>query len=77
MFASILAGSVLLSMAQAAPIPRLWFLPPLVVIISLVYSATRFESPERIVKRAARLAGTIFFFMGVVFALLWFLSSGL
>lgn len=76
---TLLSGALpmLAVLAQAAPIPRLWFLPPLVVIISLVYSATRFESPERIVKRAARLAATIFFFMGLVFAVLWFLSSGL
>lgn len=64
-------------LAQVAPIPRLWFLPPLVIVVSLVYSASRFESPERIVRRAFRLASTIFLFMGGVFLLLWTLSSGL
>jgi hypothetical protein len=37
---------------------RLWFLFPLIVIISLVYSASRYELPDRISRRpcAARLA---------------------
>ena len=33
----------------------LWYLLPLAVMISLVYSASRFELPERILHRAARL----------------------
>ncbi len=34
--------------ADAAPINRFWFLLPLIVIVSVVYSASRYESPGRI-----------------------------
>jgi hypothetical protein len=63
--------------AAASPIPRLWFLVPLVVVVSLVYSASRFESPERILYRAGRLCATILGFMALVFVILWLLSRGL
>ena len=56
---------------------RLWYLLPLIVIISLVYSASRYEAPERIVRRAARLGLQIAGFMTVVLLLLAWLSSGL
>ena len=58
-------------------ISRLWFLIPLIVVISLVYSASRYESPERIIRRAGRLGLQIAGFMAVVLALLAWLSSGL
>lgn len=61
----------------AAPISRLWYLFPLVIVISLVYSASRFESPERILFRAGRLAVTIFGCLGGVFLVLWLLSRNL
>ncbi len=51
-----------------------WHLLPLAVVISLVYSASRYEFPERIVRRAARLFMTIMFFMAAVFCVLWALS---
>ena len=55
----------------------LWYLLPLAVAISLVYSASRFEQPERILRRAARLFLQILLFMGAVFAVLFVLSDGL
>lgn len=67
----------LLLAAAHAPLGRLWFLFPLIVIISLVYSASRYEAPERIIRRAGRLAVQITGFMAVVLALLAWLSSGL
>ena len=55
----------------------LWYLLPLAIAISLVYSASRFELPERIMKRAVRLFFQIVLFMGAVFAVLFVLSDGL
>lgn len=54
-----------------------WYLLPLALAISLVYSASRYELPERILSRAVRLFITIIVCMGAVLALLWFLSYGL
>ena len=56
---------------------RLWFLFPLIVIISLVYSASRYELPDRIIRRAGKLCLQITGFMAVVLVLLAWLSSGL
>jgi len=61
----------------AAPLGRLWFLLPLVVIVSLVYSASRYESPGRILRRAGRLGLQIAGFVTVILALLAWLSAGL
>jgi hypothetical protein len=61
----------------AADVNKIWFLIPLAVVISLVYSASRYEMPERILKRAARLCATILGFMAFVFLLLIVLSVGL
>lgn len=55
----------------------LWYLLPLAVVISLVYSTSRFELPERILHRATRLFLQIVFFMGAIFAVLFVLSDGL
>ena len=51
-----------------------WYLPPLAAIISLVYSASRYEYRPRIIKRAVRLFLTIMFFMGAVLLALMLLS---
>ena len=55
----------------------LWYLLPLALAISLVYSASRFEMPDRILHRAIRLFFQIVLFMGTVFAILFVLSDGL
>ena len=39
-----------------------WYLFPLAAVISLVYSATRYELPERIFRRAGTLFVQIIFF---------------
>ena len=54
-----------------------WYLLPLAAVISLVYSASRYELPERIVRRAVRLFFTIVGCMAGLFAVLWVLSFGL
>ena len=53
------------------------YLVPLAAMISLVYSASRYELPEKILSRAARLFGQIIGFMALVFAALWFFSLGM
>ncbi len=53
---------------------RSWYALPLIVVISLVYSASRHESSELIVRRALRLAFTIGAFMFAVMLVLLFLS---
>ena len=54
-----------------------WYVLPLAGAISLVYSASRYELTERILKRAARLFLTITGFMAGVLVILWLLSANL
>ena len=54
-----------------------WYLLPLAVVISLVYSASRFELPEPILRRALKLFVQILVFMGIVLVLLVLLSRNL
>jgi hypothetical protein len=55
----------------------LWYILPLAVGISLVYSASRYEEPNSIIRRAVRLFFQISIFMMSVFGILWALSFGL
>jgi hypothetical protein len=52
----------------------LWYLAPLVVVVSLVYGATRHELMKPILWHAVRAAGWILGFMGVIFLILLLLS---
>jgi len=54
-----------------------WYLLPLAAAISMVYSATRYESTSRIISRALRLFLQVLFFMGLILAALLVLSMGL
>jgi hypothetical protein len=54
-----------------------WYLLPLAVVISLVYSASRYELAEAILKRSGRLFVTILAFMAVVLGALILLSRNL
>ncbi len=56
---------------------KLWYLLPLVVSVSLVYAATRHELVDEIIKHAVRFGIWIVGFMGVVFAIIFFLSRSL
>ncbi len=49
----------------------LWFALPLVVVISIVYSATRHEEPQEILVGAVRSGVWVVCFMGIIFAVLW------
>jgi len=64
--------SLLLAQANAT-----WYMLPLALAISLVYSASRYELPEYILGRALRLFLQIIGFMGGAFLILWFLTYGL
>ena len=66
--------------AQVAPLWQvnvLWYLFPLAAVISLVYSASRYELRERILHRAGRLFVTIVVFMAIVLVILLLLSRWL
>ena len=54
-----------------------YYMLPLAMAISLVYSASRYELPEYILWRAFRLFLQILGFMGAAFLFLWFLTYGL
>jgi hypothetical protein len=69
----MISSFLLLAAAQNT----MWYVLPLAGAISLVYSASRYELTERILKRAARLFLTITGFMAGVFVILWLLSANL
>ena len=60
-----------------ADINHLWFAAPLIVVISLVYSATRHEAMNMIVSHAVRLGIMITGFMAVIMVVLAFISARL
>ena len=53
---------------------RIWFAVPIIVSVSLVYSATRHEEMGPIVVHATRFAVWIVVFMAIVFAGLQLMS---
>jgi len=59
----------------AVRINDLWFSVPLIVVVSLVYSATRHELPQPIAVGAVRMAAWIGGFMVIGFVILFALSS--
>ena len=56
---------------------RTWFVVPLVIVVSLVWSASRYEAPDRVLQRALRVFLQIIGFMAVVLVVLAVLSYGL
>ena len=52
----------------------LWYAVPLIVVVSLVYSATRHEEPMPIMIQALRTGVWIVSFMAVVFAILMIIA---
>jgi len=65
----------LLAAVEGKPwINELWYVLPLVVVISLVYSGTRYEQPDDILIGSLHSAKWIVGFMLIVFAVLWFVS---
>jgi surface polysaccharide O-acyltransferase-like enzyme len=64
-------------MILLATISQFWYSAPVIIVVSLVYSATRHELMQPILAHAARTAVWITGFMVVVFLLLSLLSWGL
>jgi hypothetical protein len=60
-------SAILCLLAAMDPL-RIWFAVPIIVSVSLVYSATRHEEMGPIVVHAARFAVWIVVFMAIVFA---------
>jgi hypothetical protein len=60
-------------LAVAGPL-RMWYAVPIIVSVSLVYSATRHEQMVSILNHAARFAIWIVVFMAIVFAVLQAMS---
>jgi hypothetical protein len=56
---------------------RMWYSVPLVVVISLVYAATRHEAMKPILGHAVRFGLWVFVFMFIVFAVLSLVSMWL
>ena len=56
----------------ALVINRLWYALPLIVVISLVYGATRHELPLPILKRSLGIGSSIVVFMLVILAIIAF-----
>ena len=50
---------------------------PLIVVVSLVYAATRHEDARQILVGAGRMGAWICSFMAVIFGVLWMISSRL
>lgn len=51
--------------------PRIWYAVPLVVVVSLVYGATRHENLREIFLHSFRSAVWVVGFMAVIFVLIW------
>ena len=58
-----------------AEITRMWYALPLIVVISLVYGATRHELPKPILEHAVRFGSWIVMFMIVLFVVIWLVSG--
>jgi hypothetical protein len=61
-------------MALWADMNSHWYLPPLVIVVSLVYSATRFEEWRNIIVYAIRWALYILSFLAGAYILLYLVS---
>lgn len=68
---------MLLGMFNGGRILDVWYALPLIVSISLVYSATRHERMEDILPRAARMAFWIIFFLSILFVILYWVANRL
>ncbi len=51
--------------------PRIWYAIPLIVVVSLVYGATRHENLREILIHSFRSAIWVVGFMAVIFFLIW------
>ena len=56
---------------------RMWYAVPLIVVISLVYAATRHEAMRPILSHAVRFGSWVVGFVLIVFVILWAISAWL
>ena len=68
-------GPLFAQAANPAHLPFYWHLPLLIVLVSLVYSATRFDQWSAIVHEAARWGLRLTAFIFCIVALLWGLKQ--
>jgi hypothetical protein len=52
----------------------LWYALPLIIAVSLVYAATRHEEMGPLLNHALRIGAWIASFMGIIFAILYFVA---
>lgn len=71
----MMPGAMLPFLLFAARVNDLWYAVPLIVVVSLVYSATRHELAGPIISGATRMAAWICGFMLVGFVLLFAVSA--
>jgi hypothetical protein len=64
-----------LAVIQIAAGSDYWHIIPLVIVVSIVYSATRHEHLPLIWKRASRLTLFLLVFMATTLAILWGLQT--
>lgn len=57
--------------AQGGQVPRLYYVLPLIIAVSLVYGATRHEELREILAHALRSVVWISGFLAVIMALFW------
>ncbi len=72
-----LAVLSMIPLVAAGDVNRFWYALPLIVSVSLVYSATRHEDMKHILLHALRFGAWVVGFMAVVFVLLYFVSRDL
>ncbi|MEM9940744.1 MAG: hypothetical protein AAF939_04070 [Planctomycetota bacterium] len=63
--------SILVSVNLLAETPRLWYALPLILVVSLVYGATRHENLKEILVQSSRSAVWVIAFMSIIFFLIW------
>ena len=61
----------LLAPLFAVRINELWYALPLILVVSLVYSGTRYETTDDLLIGAVRSAVWVLGFMGAIFVALW------
>jgi hypothetical protein len=74
LLAPLLTPPALLAWLPLAAGGDLWYAAPLIVAVSFVYSATRYERWDLILAGAIRTATWIAGFMFAIFLLLWLVS---
>jgi len=57
--------------ALAGSVPNIYYAAPLIVVISLVYGATRHEHPVEIIKHSIRSIVWVVGFMAIIMAIIW------